>query len=96
MKIIIACGSGVATSTLIAMKVENILKKNDLKAQVIQCSLTEVDGHLKGADLVVTSMGKLKVNGDVPIVVAIPYITGIGGEETDAAIERILLEKKGS
>ena len=96
MKIIIACGSGVATSTLIASKVEDILKKHNLKAQVIQCSLNEVDGLLKDATLVVTSMGKLKVEGDVPIIVALPYITGVGAAETDAAIERILLENKGN
>ena len=95
MKIVIACGSGVATSTLIAMKVENILKKLDIKAQVIQCSLNEVDGYLKGATLVVTSMAKLKISADVPIVVALPYITGVGAEATDAAIEKILLENKG-
>ena len=95
MKIIVACGSGVATSTLIASKVEDILKKNNLKAQVIQCSLNEVDGYLKGATLVVTSMGRLKVK-DVPVVLALPYITGVGAEATDAEIERILLENKGS
>ena len=96
MKIVIACGSGVATSTLIASKVEDIVKKLDIKAQIIQCSLNEVDGLLKDATLIVTSMGKLKVAADVPIVVALNYITGLGAEETDAEIERILLEKKGS
>ena len=94
MKIIVACGSGVATSTLIASKVDDILKKNNLKAQVIQCSLNEVDGLLKDATLIVTSMGRLKVEGNVPIVVALPYITGVGAEETDKAIERILLDNK--
>jgi len=95
MKIIIACGSGVATSTLIASKVEDLLKKNDVKAQVIQCSLNEVDGLLKDATLVVTSMGRLVVK-DVPVVVALPYITGVGAEATDAEIERYILENKGS
>jgi PTS system galactitol-specific IIB component len=93
MKIIIACGSGVATSTLFASKVEDILKRNNLRAQVIQCSLNEVDGYLKGATLVVTSMARLKVEG-VPMVVALPYLTGVGAEATDAEIERILLENK--
>ena len=93
MKIIIACGSGVATSTLIASKVEDILKKHDIKAQVIQCSLNEVDGNLKNADLVVTSMGRLKVK-DVPVVLALNYITGIDAEKTDAEIEKILLANK--
>ena len=96
MKIIIACGSGVATSTLIASKVEDLLKKHNIKAQVIQCSLNEVDGLLKDATLVVTSMGKLTVKGDVQVIVALNYITGVGAEATDAEIERILLENKGN
>ncbi|MDR0447981.1 MAG: PTS sugar transporter subunit IIB [Treponema sp.] len=96
MKIIIACGSGVATSTLIASKVEDIVKKNKLKAQIIQCSLNEVDGLAKDATLVVTSMGKLVLKCDVPLVVALPYITGVGAEACDAEIERILLENKGN
>ena len=96
MKIVIACGSGVATSTLFASKVEDILKRNNLKAQVIQCSLNEVDGFLKGATLVVTSMAKLKIKEDIPMVVALPYLTGVGAEATDAEIERILLENKDS
>ena len=94
MKIIIACGSGVATSTMIASKVEDLLKKLGLKAQVIQCSLTEVEGYLDGATLVVTAMGRLEVKSDVPVVVALPYITGMGAEATDAEIERILLANK--
>ena len=94
MKIIIACGSGVATSTMIASKVEDLLKKLGLKAQVIQCSLTEVEGYLDGATLVVTAMGRLEVKSDIPVVVALPYITGMGAEATDAEIERILLANK--
>jgi len=93
MKIIIACGSGVATSTMIAAKVEDLLKKNNLQAQIVQCSLNEVDGHLKDATLVVTAMGRLEVK-DIPVIVALPYITGMGAEVTDAQIESILLQSK--
>lgn len=90
MKIIIACGSGVATSTVIAAKVEEIVKKCGVTAQMIQCSLLEVPDKAKGAALVVTSMGKLEVEGGVPVVVAFPYITGLGTEQTDAQIEAII------
>lgn len=95
MKIVIACGSGVATSTMIASKVEDLLKKNKMKAQVVQVSLNEVKGHLKDATVIVTAMKRLEVDSDVPIVVALPYITGIGSEVIDAQIEKILLEGKG-
>jgi len=89
MKIIVACGSGVATSTVIASKVEDILKRNGLKGEIIQCSLSEVSNNLKGVALVVTSMGRLEAK-DVPVIVALPYITGIGIEEIDKKIENVL------
>ena len=89
MKIIVACGSGVATSTVIASRVEEIVKKLGFDAQIIQCSLHEVPGCAKGAALVVTSMGRLETS-EAPVVVAFPYITGVGAEETDRQIEEIL------
>ena len=92
-KVIIACGSGVATSTLIASKVGEVLEKHGIQARVVQCSVNEVDGHVDGADLVVTSVGRLEVKGDVPIVLGLSYLTGMGTEATDAEIARILLEK---
>lgn len=95
MKIVVACGSGVATSTVIAARVEDLMKKCGVTGQLIQCSLHEVEDKAKGATLVVTSMGRLTVVGDVPVVVAFPYITGIGAEETDRQIEEILNRAKG-
>jgi Phosphotransferase system, galactitol-specific IIB component len=85
MKIIVACGSGVATSTVIASKIEDLLKKNKLKTQIIQCTIHEVDENSEGASLIVSSMPGLKAKG-VPVIVAFPYITGIGTEELDQKI----------
>lgn len=89
MKIIVACGSGVATSTVITAKINDILEKNKMKAEIIQCSMNEVGGHLNGATLVVTSLGRLNA-GNVPVVVALPYITGVGVEKLNREIEQIL------
>jgi PTS system galactitol-specific IIB component len=91
MKIVVACGSGVATSTVIASKVQDLLDRNNLKAQIVQCTLHEVDSYAKGAKLVVSSMPGLRVS-DVPVVVAFPYITGLGTEELDEKILSILMD----
>ena len=91
MKIVIACGSGVATSTVIAERVERLVKENGFEnARIVQCSMNEVDAQAQDATLIVTSLGKLKVAADVPIVVAFSYITGLGSETTDAKILEIL------
>ena len=49
--------------------------------QFIQCSISEVDDHLKDADLLVLST-KPSITYDVPTVTAISLITGIGANET--------------
>mgnify|MGYP002390918712 CR=1 FL=1 len=89
----IACGSGVATSTVMASRVKSLLDKHNLKAEIIQCSMNEAS-TCSPADtaLIVTSLGKLNVK-DIPVVVAIPYITGIGAEAVDEQIVSILKER---
>jgi PTS system galactitol-specific IIB component len=89
MKIVVACGSGVATSTVIASKIEELLHKNNLEAQIIQCTLHEVESNLNGTTLVVSSMPGLSVPS-VPVIVAFPYITGVGVEELDEKILAVL------
>jgi len=93
MKIVIACGSGVATSTIMASKVKALLEKNNLRADIVQCSMNEVS-TCKPEDtaLIVTSLGQLK-SKDIPVVVAIPYIAGFGEEAVDAKILAILKER---
>ena len=90
MKIVIACGSGVATSTVIAERVQRVVKEAGFNAQIVQCGVNGVEAEAKDATLVVTSLGKLKVEADVPVVVAFSYITGMGGDATDAKIVEIL------
>jgi len=90
---VVACGSGVATSTVIASKLDELLHENKIQAQVIQCTLHEVDSHVKGASLVLSSMPGLKVE-NVPVIVAFPYITGIGVESLNQKILDTLKEQK--
>lgn len=89
IKVIVACGSGVATSTVIASKLDELLQENNIKAQIIQCTLHEVEANAKGASLVLSSMPNLKVEG-IPVIVALPYITGIGVESLNKKILEIL------
>ena len=42
-KIVIACGAGLATSSMVKDKVEAILKQKGIAFQTMQCTLTEVE-----------------------------------------------------
>ncbi|EWG10010.1 PTS sugar transporter subunit IIB [Cytobacillus firmus] len=83
--IIVACGAGVATSTLIVDRLNSLLKNHQIRAKIIQCNLGEIEGHTKYADLIVTSM-KLNKNFEIPSITAVSFITGVGQEETESLI----------
>lgn len=87
--VIVACGGGIATSTIIADKVSELLKEANIENSVTQCTLSELYHEVGKADLVVTSM---KVDSDlgVPTVLGTPLLTGIGEEETKKKILDIL------
>lgn len=90
MKIVIGCDSGIVTATAISRQVNQLVKRNHLDAKIIQCPLTEVKNNLKGTNLVISAVSELKLTGSVPVIVAFPYITGIGTEELDTKILEIL------
>lgn len=80
--IIIACGAGVATSTIIVDRVNNLLREHNIQAKIIQCMIGDIDGHVSGADMIVTSMNLSKTYS-IPVVTGISFITGIGKDETE-------------
>lgn len=88
--IVIICGTGIATSTVVATKVEEICKRHKIPAQVIQGKAVEAQSLSERADLVVTTTPKLKLNTTVPILNGIPFLNGIGEEALEAAIVKNL------
>lgn len=83
--IVVACGAGIATSTLICDRVKHLLKDHGIEAQIIQCTVADIAGHAERADLIVTSM-KLENKYEKPLVTAISFLTGIGREQTEQEI----------
>jgi PTS system galactitol-specific IIB component len=79
--IIIACGAGVATSTVITSYVTQLLRDNNIEHRIIQCSLNEVRMHIDKGDLLVTSM-PLKEKYDIPTVLGISFLTGVEVSKT--------------
>lgn len=77
-KIIVACGTGIATSTVVCVKIKDALKKAGVQADVIQCKVAEIPSKIAGADLVVTTTSY--THPTVPVIRAISFLTGIGVE----------------
>ncbi len=85
-KILVCCGAGVATSTLVAVKLEEQLKTRGYEAQCAHCKVMEVAGVADRYDLLITNVA-MEHNVDIPVVAGLPFITGIGEE---AALEDVI------
>lgn len=87
-KVIVACGTGIATSTVVCVKIKEALQKANVQAEVIQCKVAEIDSKISGADLVVTTTSY--TNDKVPVIRALSFLTGIGVEADIKKIIEIL------
>jgi len=79
--IIIACGTGIATSTVATGKVKKLCKENNIDFEIKQCKISEVKSYADDADLLVTTTITNK-NYDFPVINAQSFLTGIKEDET--------------
>ena len=86
-KIIISCGSGIATSTMVAVK--SILESLNKDMNIIKCSVQEIQSHIDGAVLIV-STAQVPFETNVPVVSGVPFLTGVGKDKTIEEIKNIL------
>lgn len=89
--ILIACGTGIATSTVVANKVLDLIKENNINAEVDQIKISEAKQKQEDADLIVSTT-ILPTTYDIPSIVATGYITGVGTEKLDEEILAALKE----
>ncbi len=86
-RILVACGNGVATSTVVATKIREKCEENGLSVSVNQCKLLEVESKASDYDLLVTTGKFTGGNVSVPVIGAIALLTGIG---EDAVLNQIM------
>lgn len=91
-KILIACGNGIATSTVVATKIKDYLTEKGLNVMTNQCKLLEVPGKVEGYDLLVTTGQFEGQTKGVPIVKGMPLLIGIGADQLLQEIYEIVKE----
>lgn len=90
--ILVACGTAIATATIVAGKVIELLQRHNIQANVIQCRFTEIDYYVKTlgkVDLIITTAG-FPERKDIPVLNGVPFLSGIGKEELERRIIEIL------
>lgn len=78
---IIACGSGVATSTMARKKIEKGFDDKGLKLEVTQCKIGELESLAKAQkpDFVIhTVVLPQGLTFDCPVFSGVPFLTGVG------------------
>lgn len=85
-RILVACGTAIATSTVVARKIEEELEKRGMNVSTTQCKASEVPSKVEGHDLVVTTTF-VSGTGNVPVIQTVSFLTGVGIE---ADIDKIV------
>lgn len=93
-KVIVACGSGVATSQTVASKVARLLKEAKIDADVQAVDLKSVDRYLNDAAAYVTIVRESKERS-VPVINGIAFLTGMGQDEELAKLIAAIQESQG-
>lgn len=79
-KIIVACGSGVATSQTVASKITKLLKQRKISAEVEAVDIKSLKTHIKNADVYV-SIIRTKEEYSIPVIDGVAFLTGMGQEK---------------
>ncbi|NVS01152.1 PTS sugar transporter subunit IIB [Listeria monocytogenes] len=88
-KVIVACGSGVATSQTVASKVERILKEKGVRATVEAVDIKSLEQYIKTSDVYV-AITKTNKEFDIPTLNGIAFLTGMGmDEETEKLLNAL-------
>jgi PTS system galactitol-specific IIB component len=81
-----ACGTGIATSTVVASKIKDLLKERGIEADVVQCKAAEAPRLAEGYDLIVATT-QVGYDGPVPVVRTVSFLTGINmGPDVDKIV----------
>ena len=89
-KIVLACGAGAATSTLVAQKVATLLDANGYagKYEIVQCAISEAKDYCdEGADLLIAPEAL-----PCPYVSGVPFMTGMNRVAAEKAVLDVMAQ----
>ena len=91
----LVCATGIATSSMLRVKVQDYLESKGIDIEVFQYRVAEMFPDRITADVIVatTSMPP-EVTEKFTVISGLPLLTGIGEDETLEAIANALTDKK--
>lgn len=91
LKIMVACGSGIATSTVAMDSVKKILKEASIDAKIYKCTLGELEGKQNDMDLILTT-SNYKKELKVPHLSVFGLVSGVNAEGTKEKLLQLCQE----
>jgi PTS system galactitol-specific IIB component len=81
VELVVACGGGIFTTTVVTEKIKDMMKKNNIPVKVTPNKITEIAG-ITGADLIVVTGKTTATNKTgIPVIIGMPLFTGVGEAE---------------
>lgn len=84
--VLVICGTGVATSTMVASSVRDHCEKNGIPVTVRQGKVMDLMVGQPDADVIVATTA-VPDSVTVPVVAGMPFLTGVG---MDAALDEVV------
>jgi len=90
----VVCATGIATSTMLRLKVEQFLEERGIQARVLQYRVTEISPERLDADVILATTDiPPEFEDKTTVINGISLITGIGQSETLEQLAQTLEEK---
>ena len=86
-KIVLACGAGAATSTLVAQKVATLLDANGYadKYEIVQCAISEAKDYCDATTVAPEGL-------TCPYVSGVPFMTGMNRVAAEKAVLDVMAQ----
>jgi PTS system galactitol-specific IIB component len=93
-RVLVACGTSIATATVAAHAVSDIAKAEGLEVEVAQCKAAEIHGKIQTfSPNVIVAMTPVPSDLGVPVFNGVPFLSGIGLDQLKSdLIEALKIE----
>ncbi|MEO1769106.1 MULTISPECIES: PTS sugar transporter subunit IIB [Enterococcus] len=85
VKVLVACGAGIATSTVVMKKVEDLFARNQIPVEIMQIKIAEASAKQDEADILISTT-MLPTEYKIPAIKAMAFLTGINTEKVENEI----------
>ena len=78
-RVLVICGTGVATSTVVVQKIRDFCETSGFNATIVQGAVADLIARRADADFIVATT-KVPSSVTIPVIHGLPFLTGIGVE----------------